>query len=141
MDATLWARAKAEMHEEFYRLIIEGVGCGPFDGGCIAVARAMQKVVGGEIVVLMKADGRADHAAVFTNGVLVDFDGPLEPAEFLRRFNRNEQASTVEFRGIEASDLPAAHRSPELEQQLADLIAATLARFDDELVHHRHAPS
>ena len=77
MDAALWSRLKAEIDNDFYRMILDAAGCGPFDGGCVVFARALQKVVGGEIFVLTRTDGRADHAAVLRNGVLIDYDGPL----------------------------------------------------------------
>lgn len=132
MDAALWSRLKAGIDNDFCRMILDTAGCGPFDGGCLVVARALQKVVGGEIVVLTRAGGRAEHAAVFRNGVLIDYDGPLEPMSFIRRFNVSEFASTVGFRNIEAADLPGAYRSADLEDQLALLIRSALAQLAGE---------
>lgn len=132
MDAALWSRLKAEIDNDFYRMILDAAGCGPIDGGCVVTARAIQKVVGGEIVVLTRTDGRADHAAVFRNGAIIDYDGPLEPMSFIRRFNTNELASTVGFRKIEARDLSGAYRSAGLEDQLALLIRSALAQLAGE---------
>ena len=37
----------------FYSMLVDGVGSGPFDGGCVVVARAIQARYGGDIVVLI----------------------------------------------------------------------------------------
>lgn len=123
----MWTRLRAKIDDDFYRILLDRAGRGPFDGGCVVVARALQRSIGGEVVVLTRAEGSADHAAIAVNGVLIDYDGPLEPAAFLRRFNANERACAVGFRPIESDDLPEACQDTELEDELTALIASALA--------------
>jgi hypothetical protein len=87
----------------------------------------LQRAIGGELVVLTGACGRAEHAAVFLNNMLIDFDGPLAPCAFIRRFNASEFASTLGFRPITRNDLTEACVDAELEESFAALIVASLA--------------
>lgn len=128
MDTEQWGRLKAAIGDDLYGTLVARTGHGPFDGGCVIVARALQRSVGGELVVLTGACDRAEHAAVFLNGMLIDFDGPLEPRAFIRRFNANESASTLGFRPVTSNDLTEACVDAELEESLAALIVASLAR-------------
>ncbi len=129
MEAAVWDRLKAEIEDEFYEEIVGTADCGPFDGGCVVFAEALQAVIGGEIVVLTKANGRADHAAVLREGLLLDFDGPAEPDGFIARFNTNEQAHAVAYRAMEADDLPGAYCGEELRQRLAGILADGMGRI------------
>lgn len=111
---------------KIYSLLINTVDSGPFDGGCVAFARALQIKHGGDVVVLT-ANGSADHAALYLNGKLIDADGPAEPEDFIKRFMKNEYTSfsnkTVDgVRPLRDSDLPDAPRSEELSQQIAKLL-------------------
>lgn len=127
MDPTTWTRLRAKIDHDLYRIFLDRIGCGPFDGGCVVFAQALQRSIGGKVVVLTRANGDADHAAVAVDDVLFDYDGPLEPAGFLRRFNANERASTLGFRPIESADLSGACWDTELEDELASLISSALA--------------
>jgi len=89
-----------------YQVLANTLGCGPFDGGCVVVALAIQRLCGGKLVVLIKEDNTADHACVYLDGRLVDFENALEPAAFIPRFNKSERAATTSFRPMEKGDLP-----------------------------------
>lgn len=114
-----------------YDLLVNNIGSGPFDGGCVVMAQAIQLRHGGDIVVLVgqaQADTKqtAQHAAVQIGNRLVDFDGAAPVADFVRRFERNELTHAggriTSIRAIEPGDLPDAPRDPELAQRLARLI-------------------
>lgn len=111
---------------KIYSLLVNTVDSGPFDGGCVIFARALQMKHGGDIVVLT-ANGSADHAALYLHGMLIDADGPAEPKQFIKRFMKNEYTSYSNkmvdgIRPIENSDLPDAPRSEELSQQIEKLL-------------------
>lgn len=114
-----------------YDLLVNAIGSGPFDGGCVVMAQAIQSRYGGDIVVLVGqaqagTKETAQHAAVQVGNRLVDFDGPAMTADFVRRFERNELAHAggkiTGIREIQPEDLPEAPRDPELAQRLARLI-------------------
>jgi hypothetical protein len=117
---------------KIYSLLIDKIDSGPFDGGCVTMAMALQMVTGGEIVVLVGTPHRntdqeaAQHAALLLNGKLIDGDGPAEPDAFINRFVRNEMAhvggTISHIRPIESGDLPEAPRDLELAQQIAKLL-------------------
>lgn len=103
--------------------VLDEVGCGPFDGGCLLVAKALQKIHGGEIVVLVDKNDRAQHAAVMLpNGKLIDHDGAAFPEKFIRRFEKNEIAKITGTRGFKNSDLPTAARDFHLVPKLVSAL-------------------
>lgn len=126
LTATAWKRAIRAIHDRLYADLVGSAGCGAFDGGCLVVARALQRVIGGEIKVLVRADDTADHAVVEHDGRLWDYDGPLPPAPFIARFNRTAGARCVTVRPLRAGDLAEAHRDDALVGRLADLLRQAL---------------
>ena len=116
---------------KIYNLLVSTVGSGPFDGGCVVLAQAIQKKYGGDIVVLVghaqhNTNEVAQHAAVKMGNLLVDFDGAFEPNEFIKRFERNELAHVgghiTGVRPIQSGDLPDAPRDPAVSNSIAKLL-------------------
>lgn len=103
--------------------ILEPEDCGPFDGGCVLVAQALQKIHGGDIVVLINDRGNADHAAVKIGNTLLDFDGPLPVDQFIKRFEKNEHVKVKGVRPMEPNDLPEATRNQSLLPKIVDLLS------------------
>ena len=106
---------------KIYNLLINATDAGPFDGGCVIFAQALQIKFGGDIVVLTNKHS-ADHAVLSLNGKLIDADGPAEPKEFIRRFEQNELVKITGIRPIQDNDLPDAPRNSELATQIAKLL-------------------
>jgi hypothetical protein len=115
-----------------YNLLIDRTDAGPFDGGCVVFAQALQLKYGGDIVVLVGKPNRSStqstalHAMLNLNGRLVDADGPADPKTAVKRFVKNELAyagGTVDsVRPIAAQDLPDAPRDEQLAQEIAKLL-------------------
>lgn len=118
--------------DEIYCAIIEVGDCGPFDGGCVVFAQALQRVIGGDIVVLTRSNGQGDHAAVEYCGQLYDADGPLPPAEFIERFARNEFANVTGYRMMHPGDLREAVRDSSLEDRLVGIFCEALSHVQAE---------
>ena len=127
MTREQWLVSRETIHDRFYEVLVGAVGCGPFDGGCVVVAQALQRVLGGEIRVLVRADDRADHAVLELDGRLWDFDGPDAPAVMVRRFNEAERAHCTGYRPIRPGDLVDAIRDVDLEEVLAAQFREILA--------------
>jgi len=111
-----------EAKENIYD-ILEPEDCGPFDGGCVLVAQALQQIHGGDIVVLINDRGNADHAAVKIGNTLLDFDGPLPVEKFIKRFEKNEHVKVTGIRPMKDSDLPDATRNQSLLPKIVDLLS------------------
>ena len=111
-----------EAKENIYD-ILEPEDCGPFDGGCVLVAQALQKIHGGEIVVLINDRGNADHAAVKIGNTLLDYDGPLPVEKFIKRFEKNEHVKVTSIRPMEPGDLPEATRNQSLLPKIINLLS------------------
>lgn len=126
IDAGSWLRIRRPIHERLYEVIVDAIDCGPFDGGCVAFAQALQHVVGGNVCVIVRADGVADHAVVHFDGRLWDWDGPDEPDAMIRRFNDAEHALGTGWRPIREGDLPGAPRDDALSKVLASLLTEVL---------------
>lgn len=115
----------------FQATMARTIGCGPFDGGCLIVAQALQSVLGGELYVLVDKDDYALHAAVMVDGILWDFDGPLEPAAFLENYNGfvdNDRYRCVRLRVMEGHDLTEAMEDDKLASVLANMLRYIIPR-------------
>jgi hypothetical protein len=111
-----------EAKENIYD-ILEPEDCGPFDGGCVLVAQALQQIHGGDIVVLINDRGNADHAAVKLGNTLIDYDGPLPVEKFIKRFEKNEHVKIKGIRPMKDSDLPEATRNQSLLPKIVNLLS------------------
>ena len=127
MSALEFQAAMEPSKNAIYDTLIETADCGPFDGGCVVFAQALQRVMGGTVVVLTSAGGVAQHACVERGKQLFDFDGPLPPALFIKRFSKNEFVESSGYREIETSDLVEAYRGIELENDLVLKLQAVFA--------------
>ncbi len=123
-----------------YQLLLEAIGCGPFDGGCVVFAQALQRLHGGEIWVvegrsLSGRDGcapqyagplAAQHAVVrLPDGRFMDANGVTDEAGILRRTAREAAwiASAELARPLAEGDLPEAPRDDALVARLAAALA------------------
>lgn len=73
MNVREWRRAGRAVHDDFYDDLVGTAGCGAYDGGCPIVARALQLVIGGDIVVIVRRDDAGEYAAVLKDGKLWDY--------------------------------------------------------------------
>lgn len=137
MNVREWHVLLKSIHEQFYEDLVGAADCGAFDGGCLVVAQVLQRVIGGQLVVLVRETDVADHAAVWKDGKLWDYAGPMVPGLFIQRFNRTEARHTpwsvVGFRDIRADDLPDAHREDPLVARLAELFRRMLPRSEHQI--------
>ena len=107
---------------KIYKLLIDTIGCGPFDGGCVIFARALQIKFGGDIIVLCDKN-IAQHAAVYLGkGNLIDADGKLPAENFIDRFEELEGVTITNIRPLHNNDLPDAPRDEKLSQEIASLL-------------------
>ena len=123
--------SKGKIKDQIYGILIAATNAGPFDGGCVVMAEAIQMKYGGDIVVLVGHAQRdtnevAQHAAVQLDNLLIDFSGAYYPKEFIKRFELAELAHAGGYingvRPIQAGDLPDAVRDPEAAEQIASLL-------------------
>lgn len=107
--------------DQAYGAIVTAADAGPFDGGCVIAAQAIQQQIGGRLVVLTRG-GAAQHAAVELNGTFYDFNGPASEAELLQRFAAAEHTPVDATRPLAPGDLPDALRSPKAAEGIAKLL-------------------
>lgn len=131
------------LSEENIYDILEPEDCGPFDGGCVLVAQALQQMHGGEIVVLVNDRGIADHAAVKVGNTLIDYDGPLPADKFVKRFEKNELVNITGIRSMKPNDLPGATRNQSLVPKIVNLLSKKkkFKSIKEELSIHREVTS
>lgn len=115
--------------DELYDILLKYTDSGPFDGGCVIAANGIQQAIGGEVVVLTRPNGKADHAAVKIGDTLYDFDGPAKISDFISRFNSNEMSDTNGIRPIEKNDLPDAPRNSKASTEIANVLATKQTPF------------
>jgi hypothetical protein len=122
MNSDEWELLKEPIHDELYEDLHETIQCGPFDGGCVIVAQALQRVLGGELYGLVDANDMPGHAVVMHEGMLWDYDGPLSPSEFMERFIRLECPPgawrPVSYRPMNGDELQDAFRDEALQDRI-----------------------
>ena len=125
--------------DSVYAAMLEHIDCGPFDGGCVSFALALQRVLGGEVQVITgnlrwnprstKWAKGAQHAVLqLPDGRLMDALGPGTHDEVVSRFLREEitPPASMQFTGVRAlrpRDLPDAPRDEKLIEKLAGLLS------------------
>lgn len=107
---------------KIYKLLNDAYSIGPFDGGCVIFARALQIKFGGDIIVLCNRN-IAHHAALhLSGGDLIDADGKGSAEDVIDRFENNEGVSITNIRALTDADLPDAPRDEKLSAQIAELL-------------------
>jgi hypothetical protein len=127
LSAEIW-NSDRELRDRIYGKLLDATEAGPFDGGCVLMAQALQKFLGGELVALIGANGRAQHAAVKVGEIYHDYNGSGPAREFIDHFNRVERPDTdhwiVTIGALRGGSLPGAPRSKEVASDIAALIEA-----------------
>ncbi len=118
--------------DQVYSLLYKFIDSGPFDGGCVIFAQALQLLYGGEIYVLIGKAQRivknnsALHAFLKLGNTAIDADGPTDIGKLIERFQENELQHAggyvTSIRPIEAFDLPDAPRNTQLAKKIATLL-------------------
>jgi hypothetical protein len=106
---------------KIYQLLVDAYNCGPFDGGCVIFARALQLKFGGDIIALCNRN-IAQHAVLYVSDMLIDADGEGKPEDVIDRFADTEQEIITNIRPLKDTDLSDAPRDEELSKQIADLL-------------------
>jgi hypothetical protein len=115
-------RISKNKKEKIYNLLVEKCFCGPFDGCCLIYAEALQIKFGGEIYVIYSKDF-TEHAALFLDNELIDFDGPLEPKKFIERFEKSEKCNKIiGYRKFKKIDLKDMYPDKKLSLQISKML-------------------
>lgn len=130
---------KSASHKnKVYELMLERIDCGPFDGGCVVFAQALQHLYGGDLYVV---EGRclsgnqrlsedeckllAQHAVLkLRDGRFIDAGGAASERAMLARTAReaNFMVSAMRLRPLREDDLEEAPRDAALAVSLAKLL-------------------
>ncbi|MGE3876072.1 MAG: hypothetical protein AB7F74_24215 [Parvibaculaceae bacterium] len=132
MTLAEWRGAIRPIADHIAAELLTAADCGPFDGGCLAFALALQDVIGGDLVVLARANGIADHAAVLQGDRFWDYAGPRARLPFIRRFASAEMRGNwrgVDIRPFREGDLRDAPADPELVERLASLLKSAFPEY------------
>lgn len=125
MELKEWDETISPIKDDILNLLHERAGCGPFDGGCLVFAQALHKVMGGEVMGLARADNFViDHCVLYLDGKLWDFDGPLKPIAFMKRFSETETPGFRynDFVPFDLNEVPETVNDPALAEELSDLL-------------------
>lgn len=114
--------------DSVYGQLIDRAGCGPFDGGCLVFAQALQILHGGDVHVIVGSQQgypeAAQHAILkHPAGYYGDSDGFVCAEEMLRRFQENEGGGgslrVSHIREMRPGDLHEAVRDDSLVNDIA----------------------
>lgn len=108
-----------------YDLIVKITGSGPFDGGCVYVALALQSKLGprATVCVLTDKNDLAQHAVACLGNLYFDWNGKATAEGMLKRFAKDEHCKVTAIRPIaQYGDLTDARRGMAKVKGLADLL-------------------
>ena len=115
-----------ELQNKIYGMLIDAADSGPYDGGCVIMAQALQKIVGGNVVGLTSANGRVQHAVVKTGDTYHDYSGSGSLKAVMDHLNKLESLDpaheVVAARPMRKDDLPGAPRNNKVASEIAALI-------------------
>lgn len=119
--------AKTASGEAVYNAVLEETGSGPLDGGRYAVAKALQNVLGGELVTVTGTNRysgsgeTAHHIALKVGDTYIDANGKQTEAEFLATW-REEGVDNITIRPYQEGDVADSPRSPKLVEKLTSIL-------------------
>ena len=109
--------------DEVLSVITRTAGSGPFRGGCVIVAQALQQIYGGRIWVLIgRWSQQAEHAVLQVGDIFYDAAGPGALERIISRFSEAEGVKIQSARPIAPGDLPEASRSYLAATEVARLL-------------------
>lgn len=114
-------------------LLLEGTGGGPFDGGCLTLAKAIIRAADGGSLVRITSNstkGLTEHYGARVNGKIIDGSGVYyTPEAWMKTFKKLE-AAAIRGRQLsfavgydEESDIPD---DPHTEKQIAAILGNTV---------------
>jgi hypothetical protein len=101
----------------------KNAGSGPFGGGCMIVAQALQQIYGGRIWVLIgRWSQQAEHAVLKVGDIFYDAAGAAALERIISRFSETAGVKIQSARPIAPGDLPEASRSWLAATEVAHLL-------------------
>lgn len=124
-----------------YDAMVNGIDCGPFDGGCVTFAMALQKVHGGEVYAIVGKTAQgpfspltismAQHAILKRpDGLFMDASGIGKASKLASTLSKEECFGRLvyeEVRPLLLGDLPEAPRDQNLSEKIAEILESSLA--------------
>jgi len=107
-----------------YKIFTEAIGAGPLDGGCYALAKALWKILGGELYSLsginLKGARQAEHVVLKLGAVYWDADGCSTKGAFLKRWQEEEWVKMPELRPFKETDVSESPRDNGLIKRVVE---------------------
>jgi DNA topoisomerase-1 len=118
---------KIVKNNELYKIFTKATGAGPIDGGCYAMAKALQKKLGGDLVSVASSK-QAEHVVLKSGDDYWDGDGKSTKEQLLKRWSEEEGIKNLSLRPFKESDVPDSPR----DQKLIDAVAVHLGVSNSE---------
>jgi hypothetical protein len=127
--------ARLLSNKEYYQFFLDKHECGPLDGGCYAMARALQRVMGGDlhsvwgvsddshIEAVCSGSMQAQHLVLKVGEEFWDADGRHTEEDLLSFWKATERVGRVELRAFCKTDCPESSRDESLISQVAAYIS------------------
>lgn len=95
-DALEIAIRRTYIAKEFWDVLDNATGSGPFDGACLVCAQALKHAAGeGDIVrIFDTSTNTTHHYGLRIGGTVYDFDGACDSRTWIQRFSRNENLTS-----------------------------------------------
>lgn len=128
MDLKQLLKKKVIRNEGLYKIFSDGVGSGPLDGGCVAMAMALKEVLGsGEVYVIESSTKhskvfQAQHAVLKVGDLYADADGLSTKEKLLKSWIEEEDLVDPSLRRFRDHDLLESPRPKKLIDKIVAYI-------------------
>lgn len=112
--------------------LLDSTGSGPFDGGCLVVAKALQRVLGGSIIRMQSWRGDEHYGVRMPDGSVYDGDGKIGSEKlWIARIEQNEGVQEQMWieEGLPVDESPTPVDDPRAVDAVADALERYLKQY------------
>ncbi|MCP3945010.1 MAG: GNAT family N-acetyltransferase [Desulfobacteraceae bacterium] len=123
--------AELKKKEELYHICLSNLGAGPLDGGCYAVAKALQENLGGELYTLWGRSRESDikqgqHILLRLGNSLWDADGKHSEVNLTKLWEKEESLYDISILPFIQTDIPESSREESFVETLKHYFKSVL---------------
>lgn len=114
--------------DEVMRLLVDNLGCGPCDGGCLICAKAIIHALGRGTLVRLVHGPTTQHYGALIDGIVYDAHGSHSPRTWAMKFAKAETTQVYEYREgyVDESDSGIPDNLPNLTKMIATILSRAL---------------
>jgi hypothetical protein len=124
---------KIKLNNDLYTIFNDEARTGPLDGGCYAMAKAIQNTIGGDLYTVQNYSGIGQHVVVKVGKNFWDGNGKSSERKLLKEWGTTEGVKGPSLRPFREDDVPDSPRTESLINKVTDHLQGK-PRVDSETI-------